>query len=250
MDQCLGGGNNNTTNYNSNSYNTNTTNNYNNTNYYNSNANANANTSNNLKASVNSPFGVDCPYPGCITKHMEARFLPWHVDKVHGSATNHKFSCPVCQLMTGTSYSANDQTNLLIHIRTHHQDMIKPPDLLPNNSISLPNNSDYDFDFDFPDDNNVNNDPSSATSTNSHSSPTNSNSNSNSNSNQDNSNVGSRYVVQVLEEDMKEGECSICFEEFKKGESIARLECFCIFHQECVINWFKKSNNKCPLHKD
>eukprot|EP01088_Endostelium_zonatum_P022283 TRINITY_DN9430_c0_g1_i2.p1 TRINITY_DN9430_c0_g1~~TRINITY_DN9430_c0_g1_i2.p1 ORF type:complete len:367 (-),score=53.63 TRINITY_DN9430_c0_g1_i2:10-1110(-) len=232
MDQCLGTNNN---------YNYNTG--YNNNPYQTSTSTTSAKDL--LKASVNSPFAIDCPYPGCPTKNMEARFFPYHVDKNHASAYNHKFSCPVCELMTGITYSANDQTNLLTHVRTHHQDMIKSPDQTSNNSTFPTSDYVFDYDDDIPTIPSTTSTTSSTTTSSSTTTTT-----SSTTGGGGGGAVGSRYIVQVLEEDMKEGECTICFEEFKKGENIARLECFCIFHEDCVVEWFKKSNNKCPLHKD
>lgn len=44
-------------------------------------------------------------------------------------------------------------------------------------------------------------------------------------------------------------ECSICYEEFEPGQSIGRLECFCVFHQKCILEWFsRKGAGSCPLH--
>lgn len=44
-------------------------------------------------------------------------------------------------------------------------------------------------------------------------------------------------------------ECVICFEEFKQGDSVVRLECLCIYHESCIMSWFaKKGEGKCPVH--
>jgi len=43
------------------------------------------------------------------------------------------------------------------------------------------------------------------------------------------------------------GECSICLEEMEKGDKIARLPCLCVYHIECIEQWFKKSQT-CPEH--
>jgi hypothetical protein len=43
-------------------------------------------------------------------------------------------------------------------------------------------------------------------------------------------------------------ECNICFEEFKVGDELARLECLCHWHRRCIMEWFRKQPGKCPVH--
>ena len=43
--------------------------------------------------------------------------------------------------------------------------------------------------------------------------------------------------------------CIICFENFKENEMILKLNCFHIFHKNCIENWLKKNNN-CPICKN
>lgn len=45
-------------------------------------------------------------------------------------------------------------------------------------------------------------------------------------------------------------ECPICFEEYESGQSIARLECWCVFHLHCIKAWKsqKAGAGGCPLH--
>ncbi|TPX30946.1 hypothetical protein SmJEL517_g05626 [Synchytrium microbalum] len=60
---------------------------------------------------------------------------------------------------------------------------------------------------------------------------------------------GNRYTVQVLTQDMPGRECAICFEEFVKSQRIARLNCLCVFHQDCIQSWFSKTTHgSCPVH--
>jgi len=61
--------------------------------------------------------------------------------------------------------------------------------------------------------------------------------------------VGTKYIEDIVKMYQPGVECTICFEEFKVSESIARLDCFCTFHKRCIDLWFEKSH-KCPLHKD
>ncbi|OLY80080.1 Ankyrin repeat and SAM domain-containing protein 3 [Smittium mucronatum] len=58
-----------------------------------------------------------------------------------------------------------------------------------------------------------------------------------------------RFVSYKLSEDspLLGQECSICFEEFECGDSVARLSCFCTFHSSCIKEWFSRNPN-CPVH--
>lgn len=64
----------------------------------------------------------------------------------------------------------------------------------------------------------------------------------------------SRMVVyEATEKDIRlngdESECVICFEQFEVGSLVARLECLCRYHKECIQEWFnKKGNGDCPVH--
>ncbi|CAI2316243.1 unnamed protein product [Caenorhabditis sp. 36 PRJEB53466] len=53
------------------------------------------------------------------------------------------------------------------------------------------------------------------------------------------------YNDDVLKED--KGECSICLEDLEAGHKIARLPCLCIYHKQCIDDWFKRKNC-CPEH--
>ncbi|KAF2678838.1 FYVE-domain-containing protein [Lentithecium fluviatile CBS 122367] len=53
-----------------------------------------------------------------------------------------------------------------------------------------------------------------------------------------------------LDEDGNEAECVICFEEFEAGVKMARLVCWCKFHEECIRQWWdKKGRGACPTHQ-
>ena len=44
-------------------------------------------------------------------------------------------------------------------------------------------------------------------------------------------------------------DCNICYEEFEPGQCVGRLECFCVFHKKCILEWFtRKGAGSCPLH--
>ncbi|KAF7352895.1 Ankyrin unc44 [Mycena venus] len=42
-------------------------------------------------------------------------------------------------------------------------------------------------------------------------------------------------------------ECVICLEEFTKGSMVARLSCFCSFHNTCLTSWLQRGKS-CPIH--
>ena len=51
-----------------------------------------------------------------------------------------------------------------------------------------------------------------------------------------------------LGEDGNQTECSICMVEYDVGDYLARLECLCKFHRECIVSWLARKQ-ECPLHK-
>ncbi len=53
------------------------------------------------------------------------------------------------------------------------------------------------------------------------------------------------YNEDLLAEDS--GECVICLEEMLTNEVIARLPCLCIYHKNCINDWFNVSRS-CPQH--
>ncbi|KAJ7179178.1 hypothetical protein C8R46DRAFT_1345583 [Mycena filopes] len=42
-------------------------------------------------------------------------------------------------------------------------------------------------------------------------------------------------------------ECVICLEEFMSGSMVARLSCFCSFHNACLTSWLQRGKS-CPIH--
>jgi hypothetical protein len=49
-------------------------------------------------------------------------------------------------------------------------------------------------------------------------------------------------------EDGNVPECSICMVEYDVGDELARLECLCKFHKECILEWLGRKA-ECPVHK-
>ncbi|KAF3050614.1 hypothetical protein E8E11_010275 [Didymella keratinophila] len=53
-----------------------------------------------------------------------------------------------------------------------------------------------------------------------------------------------------VDEDGNDAECVICFEEFQAGDKMARLVCWCKFHEKCIKEWWKmKGRGACPTHQ-
>lgn len=59
-----------------------------------------------------------------------------------------------------------------------------------------------------------------------------------------------RYLVYKLPEDspLVHQECVICFESFLPGQGIARLDCLCSYHVQCIRAWFARGK-ECPVHQ-
>lgn len=56
------------------------------------------------------------------------------------------------------------------------------------------------------------------------------------------------YVA--TEKDCAKGdECTICLDEYAPGVKLARLECLCRFHHECIMEWFETHPGRCPVHQ-
>ncbi|PVH95768.1 FYVE-domain-containing protein [Periconia macrospinosa] len=78
---------------------------------------------------------------------------------------------------------------------------------------------------------------------------------SNLNSNRMSMSARGMYVYTATEKDCvddegAEAECVICFEEFEAGVRMARLVCFCKFHEKCIKQWWDtKGRGACPTHQ-
>jgi hypothetical protein len=158
------------------------------------------------------PFTLSCPYPNCNGLRIEARFFPAHVFRYH-SKDKQNYACPICQLQGDDKYKIKQDTNLMTHLETSHQEMfdtllgtephriIPPPQKVMNKpKIIYPPQQPID------------------------------------------------YIVQIIQNDTQD-ECPICYEIIVKGIKIARLPCLCFYHQHCIEAWFKqKAARKCPLH--
>ncbi|CBX91437.1 similar to FYVE zinc finger protein [Plenodomus lingam JN3] len=53
-----------------------------------------------------------------------------------------------------------------------------------------------------------------------------------------------------VDEDGGQAECIICLEDFEAGDKMARLVCWCKFHEKCIKEWWdKKGRGACPTHQ-
>lgn len=53
-----------------------------------------------------------------------------------------------------------------------------------------------------------------------------------------------------VDDEGHEAECIICLEDFEAGDKMARLVCWCKFHEKCIKEWWdKKGRGACPTHQ-
>lgn len=59
-----------------------------------------------------------------------------------------------------------------------------------------------------------------------------------------------RMILYKLPQDLPDAqECLVCYERFRRGEAVGRLECLCLYHEKCILDWFaRKGVGECPLH--
>ena len=50
----------------------------------------------------------------------------------------------------------------------------------------------------------------------------------------------------ILNKDFENNECIICLENMIKGERVKILECGHMYHNDCIMEWFKHKR-ECPL---
>ena len=57
-----------------------------------------------------------------------------------------------------------------------------------------------------------------------------------------------RSTAQSDEDGAKFGECTICRDDIKGGETCVRLPCMCTFHEKCILPWLHR-DHRCPNDK-
>ena len=55
-----------------------------------------------------------------------------------------------------------------------------------------------------------------------------------------------RFKYSTLPSKKRPTDCSICYEVFNKDEEVIKLDCRHVFHEKCLLDWFKH-NRTCPM---
>ena len=55
-----------------------------------------------------------------------------------------------------------------------------------------------------------------------------------------------KIKTEILQSDSKEN-CSICMMSMKKDDEVCKLDCEHTFHKDCIMQWLKEYNYKCPI---
>jgi len=185
-----------------------------------------------------SPFSVTCPY--CFQR-FEACDFPAHVFVTHSNASSHALACPICSLISNTSYSVTANTNLFEHLSWAHGEFVPRNAVLRSLTAAVPKGpvakpSPPPSLSSSPSPNRFVNSPASVIA----------------------ANIAGRgggggadgmpnYVISTLQLSLGK-ECTVCLEEFTSGQMIVTLECFCMYHKTCAEAWWQRSKS-CPLHK-
>ncbi|GAA5935732.1 hypothetical protein JCM3775_003393 [Rhodotorula graminis] len=45
-------------------------------------------------------------------------------------------------------------------------------------------------------------------------------------------------------------ECIMCLDDFAPGERLARLSCYCVFHEPCIVEFWEQPGKFCPTHRE
>eukprot|EP01125_Pyxidicula_operculata_P000488 TRINITY_DN10510_c0_g1_i1.p1 TRINITY_DN10510_c0_g1~~TRINITY_DN10510_c0_g1_i1.p1 ORF type:complete len:319 (+),score=37.51 TRINITY_DN10510_c0_g1_i1:38-958(+) len=151
-----------------------------------------------------------CPFNTC-KKLIDLPKFYEHVSQLHSSEPQ-AHACPICTLIDGAPYEINASTNLLSHLETAHGG-VKPV----NSTVVAPQPT-----------------------------PTVVSTHSVSHSGGENQ----AFTIESFKQITENSECAICREEYQPSQPVARLQCLCLFHVDCIKNWFMKTEIKvCPVHK-
>lgn len=142
---------------------------------------------------------------------MEPCCLFDHVFASHEANHDHERACPICVLFYGWDDS-RPSGNLLAHLRQTHPEMDGA-----SRSAAMQHLPDNEADFDL-----------------------------------DRASLGSSYARILLKESdtlTADQECPICLVEFAPGQSAVRMDCWCLYHSDCLTAWWdKKGESTCPTH--
>jgi hypothetical protein len=69
--------------------------------------------------------------------------------------------------------------------------------------------------------------------------------------NDDNAQGGgdSRFAEKILDRNLTDKDCIICYMPLERGQLVATMRCFCQFHKACLLDWFEK-REVCPTHSE
>lgn len=59
--------------------------------------------------------------------------------------------------------------------------------------------------------------------------------------------VGNAYSIEIASKGLVGKECQICLDAFQETQRVALLNCFCMYHFDCIEPWFSKGK-ACPSH--
>jgi len=182
-----------------------------------------------IKFSPNNPFAFHCPYLFC-REELEAFEFPNHAFTSHKSAEDQAHPCPICIIQEENLH--HRKANLQQHLQSKHKD------LLDKSFWSSNEEEEEEEHHVVPRRRHVNRNQRKTAFHYEEEIP-----------NLDQlSTPHARFVVEQITVDIDK-ECSICFEDFTKGSTICRLECFCVYHKTCLDAWFNRALvNVCPLH--
>ena len=151
---------------------------------------------------------INCNYLGC---GKEVEICDFYVHSLHThSKEKQDVPCPVCLMMGESTEVSDPNYNLLLHLQQNHSEFLSGKHE-QNEEEDVRTQFDWKEEFikSFSDGECV-------------------------------------HVEKVISAPM-EKECSICFEDFKAGDKISTLSCFCIYHSKCIFQWWEQTKKKtCP----
>uniref|UniRef100_A0A0K3CRR5 RING-type E3 ubiquitin transferase n=1 Tax=Rhodotorula toruloides TaxID=5286 RepID=A0A0K3CRR5_RHOTO len=59
--------------------------------------------------------------------------------------------------------------------------------------------------------------------------------------------------AKTVPKDEKTGEaleCIMCFDEFEPSQRLARLSCYCCYHEACIVEYWQNPSKFCPTHRE
>lgn len=186
-----------------------------------------------ISSKLNSKFDessfqtIQCVYPKC-TSSCDLSYFPTHAIQMHG-LDQHKFiPCPICNIFGEYDKAEIQKENLIEHLAECHSELLGiyegekievtlKKSLTTTTTATITKTTSLSIKKDYYLNLNVQ----------SH----------------------SDYIASKVIHDVPDSECSICFGGFEKEDIVARLNCLCLYHQNCIEGWYTtKKKRECPLH--